>query len=81
MVYDSQDYHAGRYQYSLDETPNNLLVNMPNVERGRLRPDGWGSIQRQQSTMPLVEESNRDLFYAALAILALVLVYLLILAL
>lgn len=70
------NYNAGSdYQYSLQECPTNLLAHQPNTKRGQLRPDGWGSIQKQKTTIPQKNESTIFIFYAAIAILTIAIVY------
>lgn len=53
----------------------NLLSREPLVERAQVRPNGWGSIQRQQSTLPKEKEAGAVMFYVALGVLAVALVY------
>ena len=66
---------ASEGQFSLDEYPTGVLPHEPLVERANVRPNGWGSIQRQESTNPKKEESNKAIFYAALGILVLAISY------
>lgn len=78
MVYSSDQSEfpsIGHAEYSLQEAPLDILSNEPLVERGQVRPDGWGSIQRQQSTSHQKEEANVAMFYVVLGVLALALAY------
>ena len=67
--------YTSESQYSLEEYPTNILSHEPLVKRANLRPNMWGSIQRQQTTNPKEKASNTAIFYVALGILALVIIF------